>query len=155
MSTIETKRDATRICGPHIRTSAARAGDEIGPLWQRFFAEGWLDRLPRMSDDSQLYAVYTDYESDFAGAYTMILGVAVRPEADVPEGARSIVIPTGKYARFAFEGDPKAAVWGTWNMVNTTWERRSERLYAIDFETHTLATMRPYYSEGAVVVGLR
>ncbi len=138
------------ILGVALRTSSEQAARDIPALWQRFMQES-LARLPAAGD---VYAVYCDYESDFRGPYTMVLGVPASVETPIPDGMRKVVIPRGDYARFMARGDPAQALWGTWAHVWNAWERRGERRYAADFERHARASLGQGHIEAEVVVGL-
>jgi predicted transcriptional regulator YdeE len=108
------------IAGPEIRTDPARAAADIPALWERFLRDA--------PQGGPIYAVYTDYESDHRGAYTMVLG---RVGA---EGARRVVIPRGRYARFTVTGDPAQVVWRAWRFINSEWP--GQRRYAADYERY-------------------
>jgi predicted transcriptional regulator YdeE len=110
------------IVGPQIRTDPARAAGDIPALWQRFLRDA--------PHGGPIYAVYTDYESDHRGAYTMVLG------REDGAGERRIVIPAGPYARFTVQGDPAQVVWQAWRFINGDWPGRTERRYAADYERH-------------------
>ncbi|MFP2905920.1 GyrI-like domain-containing protein [Pyxidicoccus sp. 3LFB2] len=138
------------IIGPAVRTSPEQAARDIPAFWQRFMQES----LPLLPGASDVYAVYCDYESDYRGPYTMLLGVRADAATPVPEGMRKVVIPRGDYARFMARGDPAQALWRTWAHVWSQWERRGERRYAADFERHALAAMGQGLVEAEVVVGL-
>jgi len=105
------------VLGPSIRTAPPGDQRDIPAFWQRFMAGGFLERLPRRAEDEALHAVYCDYESDHTGAYTMVIGVAVDAGAAAEEGMRRVVIPPGRYGRFAAKGPAAEALWsicGTW-----------------------------------------
>ncbi|QSQ21869.1 effector binding domain-containing protein [Pyxidicoccus parkwayensis] len=138
------------IIGPAIRTSSEKAGQDIPLFWQRFMRE----HLPALKDARDVYAVYCDYESDYRGPYTLVIGTRVSAEAPVPEGLRRVVIPRGEYARFIARGDPAQALVRSWAHVWNDWERRGARRYVADFERHDLAAMTRGTVEAEVHVGL-
>ena len=138
------------IIGPALRTSTEQAARDIPAFWQRFMQES----LPVLKGARDVYAVYCDYESDYLGPYTMLLGVQVDAKASVPEGMSKVVIPRGNYARFMAQGDPAQVIWRTWAHVNGAWERRGERRYSADFERYALASMGQGPVEAEVLVGL-
>lgn len=142
------------VLGLAIRTSPERAARDIPALWQRFTSEGWLEKLPRRADDPAIYAVYTDYESDGSGPYTMVLGVAVAREAEVTTGLRRVCVPAGEMATFRVEGDPADVVWRAWAHVNGAWSDRVRRRYVADVERYPLASQGPDSATVEVSVGL-
>jgi len=146
--------DQTRdlvILGLPVRTSAASAAADIPAHWQRFMQSDLAARAP----DADVFAVYCDYESDAAGPYTMVLGVAVAPDAPVPAGLRRVRIPAGEYARFSAQGHPAEVVWKTWAHVNGAWDGRPKRRYIADFERYTRAAMTPTSVAVDVAVGVQ
>lgn len=142
------------IVGLSIRTSAATAGPDIGAAWQRFMSEGTAQRVVRDPADAHVYAVYCDYQSDHAGAYTMVLGVAADPKAAVPEGLRRVRIPSGAYQRFVAHGAPDRALWEAWSYVNGVWEQPGARRYIADFERYAPDAMAGGKVTAEVLVGL-
>ena len=119
------------IIGLATPTSAARAATDIPAAWQRFAAAG----LP--PTDGYTYAVYCDYESDFSGRYTLVLGVAAAPTAPVPEGMRRVRMPIGEYRSIPVEGDPSQVIWQAWAKVNAS---DASRRYIADCERYTSRT---------------
>ena len=142
------------VVGLPLRTSPATAATDVPATWQRFMQEGWLQKLPQKADDSAIYAVYTDYVSDETGPYTMVLGVSVDRETQVPEGLRRVCIPAGEVASFRVEGDPAEVVWKAWAHVNGPWKERTRRRYVADFERYPLASLTPSSAVVDVTVGL-
>ncbi len=97
------------IVGIALRSSPSSAAADISAFWQRFMREDIAATLgPK---DGHIYAVYTDYESDWRGPYTMVLGVAGEASASVPAGMRRVRAPAGEYASFAARGNPAEVIW--------------------------------------------
>ena len=141
------------IVGTAMRTSPRTAASDIPALWQRFMQQDLARQLPRRTDDPAVYAVYCDYESDFRGPYTLVLGVAADARADVPEHMRRTRIPSGRYARFHAEGDPTQVIWQTWQHINESWDQRTERRYIADFERYAPESLAGDAVKADVVVG--
>ncbi len=159
MNVQNTQQPADRVViGLGVRTSLSGAPTDIPALWQRVMHEGSLERVQRLTTDENVYAVYTDYESDYRGAYTMVIGVAVDAATPVPEGMQRAVVPAGAYAAVRAEGPPKEAIWGAWRFFWEEWLQRSERRYAADFERYdpaALAGLAQNHVAVDVVVGIR
>ena len=151
---MEEMKRAIIVIGPSLRTSPRTAATDIPAFWQRFMGE-FLPRLPRRADDKALYTVYHEYESDFQGEYTMVLGVAGVDNATLPPDVRRVRIVPGKYQRFVAEGDPAEVVWKTWMHINGVWERRGERRYLTDFERYAPESMSGGKVKVEILVGLR
>jgi predicted transcriptional regulator YdeE len=88
------------VIGIQVRTSNAKevtGGGAIPKQWARFFSEGITDKIPNKVD-STIYAVYTNYASDYNGEYDFIIGMKVSSVSDVPRGMVAKTVPRGKYA---------------------------------------------------------
>lgn len=61
-----------KIIGIATQTSNndSQAIDDLGKLWHQFFDENIMTKIPN-TISSNIYSVYTDYESDFTGKYTI------------------------------------------------------------------------------------
>ncbi|HLO79377.1 MAG TPA: GyrI-like domain-containing protein [Chitinophagaceae bacterium] len=111
-----------------------QSAKDIGELWGRFYDEGVLQMIEeRESDD--IYSVYTDYESDFTGQYTCILGVRVNVIVSIPEGFVGRKIEGGNYLRVVARGSMPGAVFFAWTQI---WQNDEllERKYQSDFEVY-------------------
>lgn len=121
--------EAFTVIGPSVRTNnqaeASPAG-KIPGLWGQFYASG-----PNLEGPS--YGVYSDYESDASGDFTVTAGI--RGEADSGAGIR---IKAGSYLAFPANGPMPAAIIDAWKEV---WAYFSEaqpyaRAYETDFEQY-------------------
>ena len=130
-----------RILGFACRTSSSAAGRDIPAHWQRVLAGGLFERLIPMRGDPAIYAVYCDYETDWRGACTFVIGMQVAAESRVPEGLVAVRIPAGRYANIALQGNPKDVLWRTWSTIGETWAHRNERRYAVDYERYLPAAL--------------
>ena len=67
-----------KIIGISTETSnkEGEASTAIGALWGQFISENLLEKIPNRVD-SDIVCIYTDYESDYTGKYTCILGLKV------------------------------------------------------------------------------
>ena len=73
-----TSTDTKTITGIATRTTNEL---ELNPetasipgLWSRFFAENIGEQISNGYSTDTVYGVYTDYETDHTGAYTLIIG---------------------------------------------------------------------------------
>lgn len=74
------------VVGISARTTNAQempGGGVIGKMWQRFMSEQPLKRIPSRTD-SNILALYTNYESDANGAYTFVIGAKVTTRQAIP-----------------------------------------------------------------------
>jgi predicted transcriptional regulator YdeE len=136
-----TERDELTVVGIAVRTTNA---DEMDParaalptLWQRAGAPGAFAHVPGRVDEN-LYAVLTDYESDHNGAYTQILGIAVRTVPRLPEGMVAVRVPAGQSLRVQARGPMPQAIVDAWQQV---WKHTESggvpaRVFTTDLEVH-------------------
>ena len=147
------------VIGISIRTSNAKEISGKGVIaqqWDRFMKEGLLSGIPNKVD-SNILAVYTDYESDANGVYTHIIGARVSSAADVPPGMVAKQVPAGKYAVFISEkGFVGKVVPQTWSRIWAT-PRSSlggNRAYRADFELYDQRAADPHNAEVDIYVGI-
>ncbi|MCZ8354039.1 MAG: effector binding domain-containing protein [Cyclobacteriaceae bacterium] len=108
---------------------------DIEALWSKFWGEEIQKQISnKVSDD--IYAVYTDYETDFTGHYTTIIGLPVISLEDIPKGFVGITIETGVYQKFVSKGKMPDAVFNTWLEIWGNKELNLNRAYKADFTIH-------------------
>jgi predicted transcriptional regulator YdeE len=123
------------LVGISVRTTNkdGQSGKDIGGLWTRFMNEDLLQQInDRASDD--IYTVYTDYETDYTGFYTAILGCRVNTLSDVPRGFAGVTINSGKYQVYTLAGKFPENVHKAWQEI---WYSNVSRAYAADFDLYT------------------
>lgn len=133
--TTEPKQEI-HVIGISCRTSNApnRASTDIPKLWMKFYSENISALIPNKASDQGI-AVYCDYESDFTGEYTLVLGCPVTSLDNVPDGLVAKTIPSGTYAKFVCAGKPPESVFTTWQ---TIWQEKNlNRSYIADYELYT------------------
>lgn len=135
-------RDAFTVAGIEVRTDNARemnpATARIAGLWQRFFQENIPGTLPNKKPAGVPLGIYTDYESDHTGVYTLIAAIATTQAGAAPAGMRAVTIPAGKYLVFTASGTMPQALIETWGAVWTYFSSnpRYMRAYTTDFEEY-------------------
>ncbi|QDH21088.1 GyrI-like domain-containing protein [Saccharibacillus brassicae] len=177
-------RKAFALTGFAARTTnAAEFGSagKIPGLWQTYGQSSLAaDPGPEVLNPHLLYALYTDYESDASGAYTLVIGhesaaasagsqtSAVRSEASqaaaesaesgafrVPETFRALV-PQSRYRVFKTRtgpmGEVVAEAWaGIWAHFEQSAERRT---YTGDFELYDTRGMDPEAAEVLIYIAV-
>lgn len=129
----------------------------IGQAWGRFIEEDLLSKIPNKVD-SNVLAVYTDYQSDANGAYTFVLGAKVSSVDDVPPGMVVKKVSAARYAVFTSEKGPVAKVVPkTWNRIWTLPKSApgGSRAYQADFELYDQRAADPQNSQVDVYVGIK
>ena len=76
---------------------------KIPALWQRFFEEKILEKIPNKKSPTNMAVVYTDFESDETGIYRIIIGAEVTESEDIPNDMVLRNVPQGRYAKFTTE----------------------------------------------------
>lgn len=128
-----------KIIGIAVRTinKNGQAQKEIGVLWNRWFTEDIASKIEnKVSAD--IYNIYTEYESDFTGYYTAILGVEVSSFDIVPEGLVTIEIPDLAFKQYVSEGKLPDCVANTWQEI---WKSNIDRAYKLDFDRYDATTV--------------
>ncbi len=85
-----------------------------------------------------------DYESDYTGAYTLVIGCETSSAENLPEGLAARVLPASKYALYDAVGEFSANLIDVWTQV---WSTPFKRTYVGDFELYgeTAPTEVPIY----------
>ena len=129
--------DEFNIIGISIRTTNenGQASKDIEAIWVRFWGEKIQEQIPNKLNEN-IYAVYTDYETDFSGAYTTIIGLPVSSLENIPIGFDGITIKKGTYRKFVSKGKMPEAVVNTWMEIWGSNELNQARTYTADFTIH-------------------
>jgi predicted transcriptional regulator YdeE len=149
------------VIGIQARTSNAKevkGGGAIPKQWDRFFKEGIADKIPNKVD-STIYAVYTNYASDYNGEYDFIVGMKVSSVPAVPLGMVVKKVPQGKYAVVASAKGPVAQVVPqAWQRIYTLDDNKQlggARAYKADFEVYHQRSQNPQESQVDLYIGLK
>jgi predicted transcriptional regulator YdeE len=136
-----TNRDEVIVVGFAVRTMNADELDpvraKLPPLWQRAGAPGAFAHVAGRVDE-RLYAVLTDYESDHHGAYTQIVGCAVRTVPRLPEGMVAVRVPAARVLKVEARGPMPQAIIDAWQQVwkHTESGGAPARSFTTDLEVH-------------------
>lgn len=125
------------IIGISARTTNAngQSAKDIEALWEKFWGEEIQNQIPnKLSDD--IYAVYTNYETDFTGQYDTIIGLPVNSLDHIPAGMLGITIETDMYNKFVSKGKMPETVFNTWLEIWGNKEFNLKRAYKADFTIH-------------------
>jgi len=125
------------VIGIAVRTTNAngQSARDLEALWGKFWGEEVFGKIPgKLSDE--IYAVYTDYETDFTGAYTAFIGGRVNNLDHIPEGFSGLIIHPARYQKFVSKGKMPDAILKTWMEIWGDEELNSKRAYRADFTVH-------------------
>jgi predicted transcriptional regulator YdeE len=123
------------VIGISIRTTNenGQSAKDLETLWGKFWGDEIQKQIPNKVNDD-IYAVYTDYETDFTGPYTAIIGSPVSSLENIPEGFVGITIENAVYEKFISKGKMPGAVFATWMEI---WQNKDlNRAYKADFTIH-------------------
>ncbi len=152
MTTIQ--NDSFHIIGITVRTSNNNgdAARDIGALWQKWMSENIIEKIPNKLT-SNIYSVYCNYESDYKGPYTTLLGCKVASIDTIPAGMEAIEIKGGQYKRFTTKGNlNEGIVYQEWIHI---WNSNLNRAYTADYELYDEKAMNPADAEVNIFVALK
>lgn len=135
--------EARRFVGISCRTTNAAERDsatgKIPALYERFFAEGVAGQIPDCRDASGIFGVYSNYESDHNGAYTLTVACETELDEAAPAGLDVIDVAAGDYLVFEEAGELPGAVQGLWQRIWTYFDASAEhrRAFTVDFEVYS------------------
>jgi len=130
-----------------------QAASDLGKLWQQFYLEEIFNKIPNKESDD-IYAVYTDYESDYTGKYTTIIGQRVSTLNIIPDGLVGREITNEKLLKYKAKGEMPQAVVAIWKEI---WEDNIAlyRTYNADFEVYSEKSQQGADSEVEIYLGVR
>ena len=108
---------------------------DIEALWAKFWGEEVQKSIPNKVSD-EIYAVYFDYETDFTGHYSTLIGLPVTSLKNIPKGYTGIKIEASTYRKFTSKGKMPAAILNTWLEIWGNKELNTQRAYKADFTVH-------------------
>jgi predicted transcriptional regulator YdeE len=136
------KLPARIVVGISRRTSNAdgRSVDDIPATWTDFLKQNANAKIKNRAAPPVMYAVYSDYASDWKGEYSYMIGAGVTRAGTVPEGMDVRKIPAQTYAVFHAKGWMPDAVTAIWAEI---WLSSLPRKYTYDFEVYDRRFMHP------------
>ncbi|GII87205.1 hypothetical protein Ssi03_51950 [Sphaerisporangium siamense] len=135
------ERPELLVAGYAVRTTNAAEADPsralLPGLWSRAGVPGAFAHVPGRVDDN-LYAVLTDYESDHQGAFTQVVGVAIRTAAGLPEGMVAVRVPGVHCLKLEAHGPMPQALIEAWQRIWSYTEGGGipPRAFSTDLEVH-------------------
>ena len=123
------------IKGISVRTTNKnnQMAADIPALWHRFMSEAIASQITNKIS-SDIYAVYTDYESDHTKPYTILLGCRVPADTQSSNDLLVMSFDGGRYQKYIAKGDLKdGVVYQAWKSI---WESDINRAYTADFEVY-------------------
>jgi predicted transcriptional regulator YdeE len=137
-----TTREEVMLIGIEVRTTnqheMSPATAKIPGLWGHFHEDQVAKKIPNRKPGGAQLGVYTKYETDHTGPYTLIVGMEVAGLSSIPAGMTGLAIPAGQYQAFTARGPMPQALIDTWIYIwnyfsgNTSYQRA----YTTDYEVH-------------------
>ncbi len=141
------------VMGVQRRTSNAdgRSITDIPACWQDFLSQKMALKIPHRAKRPAMFAVYSDYESDWTGEYAYMIGSEVTKVDKIPPGLAVVRIPTQTYVVFTAAGPMPDALLSIWMSV---WGTKLPRAYTYDFEQYDARFTRPENKEIDVYIAI-
>lgn len=147
--------DDFNIIGIAIETTNenGQSSQDMSILWGRFFSEQISNQIPNKVNED-IYAIYTDYETDYKGRHTAIIGYKVKDLDNVPKDLIGRNFAAGNYKKFMAKGTMPTAVIKAWNEI---WSKDHllNRTYIADFEVYGAKAQSGADSEVAIYLGVK
>lgn len=132
--------DAFTVQGYQVRTrnadEAISSSAKIGSLWGRFYQAKVSGTQAWLNTSSEIYGVYSGYESDMNGYFYVTAAV---PETQMTEGIKRVNIEAGKYLVFTGQGAMPQTVMDVWMQIWAYFTQDKPphtRRYSTDFEAY-------------------
>ena len=147
------KVPAKTITGISRRTSNAdgRSMKDIQATWTDFLQQNATAKIRNRALPPTIYAVYSDYESDWRGEYSYLLGCGVTRATPIPEGMEVRKIPAQTYVIFTAKGRMPDEVLAVWSQV---WLSDLPRTYTFDFEVYDKRFANPKQKEVDICIAV-
>lgn len=142
------------VIGISIRTTneKGQASIDIPALWNKFMAEGILEKIPNKFDNS-IYCIYTEYEKDHTKPYTTILGCKVSTLNNIPNGMVGKTFEEANYSKQIAKGNiMQGIVFNEWLKI---WNSDLQRTFTADFEVYGEKAQNPENAEVDIFVAIK
>ncbi|MGE7948081.1 effector binding domain-containing protein [Lysinibacillus sp. NPDC093688] len=152
-------KESFQIVGISARTSNANeitAQANIPQLWSDFYQQNVVGQIAN-AVNHVTYGLYSDYETDVNGEYSITLGVEVLAADDIPEGMFVKTVPAAKYLVFTSDKGPfEEVVVKAWQDV-WAWFASSgvERIYTGDFEMYDERCANPQEAQVDIYIAIK
>ena len=154
------EKQCFHIVGISARTNNANEQTpqaKISQLWTNYFQQNVAGQIPNQVNESVMYGLYSDYETDVNGVYSITLGVEVKADTEVPEGMFIKTVPASKYLVFTSEkGAMPQIVIKAWQDI-WAWcaNAEVERTYTGDFEVYGERCAQPNEAQVDIYIAIK
>lgn len=144
-----------KIIGISTRTTNQnnQAQQDLENLWGQFFAQNIFEKIPNKLSN-EVFAIYTDYKSNYTEDYTAIIGILVSTLDEIPDGLIGREFQGEKFQKFIAKGEMPNAVVDMWLDI---WQKDKElnRKYTYDFEVYGEKSQNGANSEVEIFIATR
>lgn len=141
------------IAGISVRTinKNGQSKKDMMALWQRFMQNNLAGQIHDKASEA-VCCVYTDYEADYKGYYTAVLGCKVNSINNLPDGFTGVTVPAGRYQVCYLAGNAHDSVLTAWQEI---WDSEIERKYTADYEVYNFNTKSVGEAEMKIYLAVR
>lgn len=143
------------IIGITVRTTNKnnQAKEDLEKLWGQFFSENLMAKIPNKASN-QIFAVYTDYKSNFTEDYTTIIGIPVTTLENIPAGFIGRAFQPENFQKYIAKGRMPEAVVNTWTEI---WQndKTLRRKYTYDLEVYGDQSQQGENSEVDIYIAVK
>lgn len=159
METYFVQKPKMTLAGVSIRTTNEV---EMGPdgglsrLWETYFQSNIAVQIGTANPE-YIYALYTDYESDATGAYTVVIGHEVDGESQIDNSNLVYAsVPESKYLVFTTKKGPVFEVVSqAWGEIWAYFKASAEvRTYTGDFELYDSRNFDPANTQVEIYIAI-
>lgn len=131
---------------------------KISPTVQQYFQGSLSAKILHRKNPGVTFCIYTEYESDFTGDYTFLIGEEVESFDNLPEGFKALTIDPQSYTKFTTDPGtmPKVVIeaWqNIWQM--TADDLGGQRRYHADFERYDERAANPENAVADIYIGIK
>lgn len=139
------------VAGLTVRTSNEQEMDpetaQVAGVWNQFFEGEVYDNLRDEDEHPPLHGVYSEYESDADGEWTLTVGVAASEIAGHDGDVVMVTVDGGDYLVWEAEGELEEIVPETWEEITDYFAEDAPyvRAFGTDFERFIEGTRLEVY----------
>lgn len=149
--------DDFNIIGIAIETTNqdGQSAQDMGIIWGRFFSEQVSQKITNKVNED-IYAIYTDFETDYKGKHTAIIGhkVTTLTLDNIPSGLIGRKFSGGNFQKIMAKGAMPTAVVNQWKEIWKN-DKTLNRAYIADFEVHGAKAQNGVDSEVTIFLGVK
>lgn len=130
-----------------------QSAQDLGNLWGKFMGENLFSSIPNKASED-IFVIYTDYESDYQGKYTVIIGTKVSDLQEIPQGMVGREFPEQTFKKWIAKGEIPSALMETWQEIWRN-DKNLNRSYLYDLEVYGSKSQNGKNSEVEIWLGVR